>query len=71
MFNLHSDDIAYIFNLPKRRKDQFFIRVTYIDEIGNIVDSFLLFHLIFVHVSTISSKAELKLSVSVSFCFYS
>ena len=40
MFNLHSDDIAYIFNLPKRRKDQFFIRVTYIDEIGNIVDSF-------------------------------
>ena len=43
MFNLHSDDIAYIFNLPKRRKDQFFIRVTYIDEIGNIVDFFYYF----------------------------
>ena len=43
MFNLHSEDIAYIFNLPKRRKDQFFIRVTYIDEIGNIVDSFYYF----------------------------
>ena len=43
MFNLHSDDIAYILNLPKRRKDQFFIRVTYTDEIGNIADSFYYF----------------------------
>ena len=51
MFNLHSDDIAYIFNLPKRRKDQFFIRVTCIDEIGNIVDFSFYYFISFLSMS--------------------